>query len=493
MINRLHRTWLICLFFGYSIYIFVQGYYDTNGYLSSDSAHYLQLAQNMLNGNGMTTTDLVPQMSGYFATWPVGYPLLIAGVASISGMDVFWAAKLVNSLLFGLCLILLERLFGNRAGLVAFVFFISTATEIFAYTWSEVPFIFGLIWLVYGISRYMTMRRFIFAVQMLFAAVFLFMARYIGLIGACIIGLIGFYYLFKREWKAMLVCWVTGIIPILFAAVYLSKNYLETGQFTGMERIPRPETSSEFWRMLTDAMVAEFNLFSISKEQFFTASIVVLVGAIVLFIRPTFIKALFTVEQRRMLVPALFFFVSVIYFVAIVYMRWSSQFDPFNFRLLGPSTVMLWLAIVGWIAKLDGKSFRRWRNTVVLLFGCTFIMTILYDTYSLAISKADKYGATRADVLETFEQIPSGSIVALENIHARYLRTDLQYIKVYQLPYFKKKESVATFIERVTPNRAKGVYLQVRPLPATRYHQSFVNLMEENKDKQFVQLDKGDR
>ncbi|MBM7571357.1 hypothetical protein [Aquibacillus albus] len=485
----LSTSMLVLLFFIYSSYLFVQSYFDPEGYLTSDSAHYLQLAENFLAGDGMTTTDLIPGLSGYFATWPAGYPLMIAAVAWIPGIDVFWASKIVNCLMFALCLVLLDRLFGKRAPLVALVFFISTSTEVFAYSWSEVPFIFGLIWLVYAIERYVTTDRLVFVWHLLLAGLFLFLARYIGLIGAGIVGLVGFYFLSERQWKQMLLCWIAGSIPIVFAGVYLWKNYRETGQPTGMERIPRPETVQEFWEMFWRGFVAEFNVLTTSSVVFLSYSIVLLVASVLLFVRWRHVRALFSVDREEMLIPFLFFFVGGIYFVAVVYMRWSSQFDPFNFRLLGPATMMFWLGIASWIAQLDGSGWVRWRNALVLLFGVTFYVTVIYDSYNLMLSPSQNYKETREQVLETYEEIPEGSIVAFETVHARYLRTDLQYVKVHFQPYFKEKETVDEFLERVTPNHAAGVYVEVKPLSDVRFHESFVRLMEEHKGERFVRLE----
>lgn len=469
---------LVIIFIIFTSFIISQSILHPDGYITSDSAHYLQMSKNFLAGDGMSTVNFIPDMSTYQATWPVGYPVLIAGVSFVTGLSVFWASKVVNILVFALCLLLLQRLFKEKASIVAMVFFISTFTTDFAYTWSEVPFFLGLIWLVFGIVRYVETNRYRYAVHMSLAAMFLFFMRYIGLIGAGIVGLVGFYYLFRKKWREMLTCWIAGTIPILVAGLYLVKNYIETGLMTGMERIPRAESTPEFIRMVYRGIRGEINILSTSSQVYFTESLLLIVVAIVLFVRPKHIAALFQLPKEKLLLPGMFLFAGIVYTLAIVYMRWNSHFDPLNFRLLAPATLMFWLFIISWFAQLDKESWKRWRNSLLVMFSVALLMNVGYKTYTSALSPSADYQDTIAEVEAMYEEIPSGSIVAFENIHARYLRPDLQYVKVHFRPYFATKETVDEFLGRVTPNSAAGVFLQVKSISESRYHESFVELME---------------
>ena len=49
---------LIVLFILIVILIFLRSYFNPDGYLSPDSTHYLQMAQNLLNGKGFKIPDL---------------------------------------------------------------------------------------------------------------------------------------------------------------------------------------------------------------------------------------------------------------------------------------------------------------------------------------------------------------------------------------------------------------------------------------------------
>lgn len=485
------NLWLVIIFLVYSTYIVIQSQLDVNGFITSDSAHYLQLAQNLLNGDGMTTINLLPGTSTYFATWPIGYPALIALASLLTGLGLFWASKLVNIIFLGLCFVLMKRLFKQRALVVVMLLFISTFTEIFVYTWSEVPFLFGMLWLVFGLVRYIETNKNWYAVNMMCAALLLFFMRYIGLIGAGIIGLVGFYYLFRKQWKQMITCWIAGSIPMLIAGVYLVINHVKTGEFTGMERIPRMENTQEFFTMVWDGLVGEFNMLSTSNQDYLTASICLFLVALVLFIRPRHVKALFSIKDRQFLLPGMFLFVGFVYFVAIVAMRWSAYFDALNYRLLGPATFMVWLAFCSWIAQVKQVDWNRWKVFLTIVFGVAFLVNIVTSTYALVVDNSPNYQETVQEEKKAYEAIPSGSIVALENIHARYLRPDLQFVKIHFRPYFSEKETLDGFVERITPNAAPGVYLQVRPLFRFRYHLSLVDLMEDavDNDEEFVRID----
>ena len=475
----------------YCIYIIARSKWDMNGFVTSDSAHYLQLAQNLLNGNGLNTANYVEGMSTFFAVWPAGYPILIALISLITGTGVFWASKIVNMLCLALCFILLKKLFGNRAILATLLFSISSFCYLFIYTWSEVPFLLGMLWLVFGIKRYMESQLMRYILHMIIAALLMFFSRYIGIIGGGIIGLIGFYYLFRKEWKPMLTCWIAGSLSLIIAGVYLLINFMKTGLFTGMERIPRVESASQFMNMLRESLISEVNIFSVDLKASFIGMIVITIIAIVLFIRPRNIISLFKLRKDQYTGPVLFLLTGTIYMIAIVYMRWSAYFDTFNFRLLAPATFMFWLFIISWTTQLENRDWKRWRGAVGLILISAFIFNIGYITYTAKNENTPTYKETTRKVNATYEQIPKDSIVAFENFHARYLRPDIQFIKVYFRPYFGSVESVHQFKERITPNNAAAVFLQEKSLYGYQFDRSFVDLMEQamNEEKDFIKLD----
>lgn len=481
---------LFVVFLIYSVFIIYQSIYDENGFLTSDSAHYLQLAQNILNGDGLSTANYVEGMSTYFATWPVGYSLFIALIAFVSGLSVFWASKVVNILCLGFSFVLLKRLFHERAGAAIFAFTISTVTALFAYTWSEVPFLFGLLSLVFSLFRYIETEKKHYVVLMFLSAIFLFLMRYIGLIGGGIIGLIGFYYLFKKEWRQMFTLWITGSLVFVFAGLYLLINYINTGLATGMERIPPAESSTEFLIMLKESIMSELHLFSVQIGDSLLFPFVIVLGLLLLFIRPRHFRALFQIEKRLFLLPGLFLLVGFVYLVAIIYMRATAHFDALYFRLLGPATFMFILFLISWVIMLPKQYWRHWNILLTALLIVTLTFNLGFSLYETITKDKPTYKETVQTIEKQYEEVPQNSIVALENIHARYLRTDIQFIKVHFTPYFAEAEPVDDFLNRITPNSASGIYLQRKYLLNYGYDDSFIKLVEkaEKEKKLFIKL-----
>ena len=61
------------------------------GLVGYDSDYYLRQAAFFVEGRGLYSLgELEPEP---FTTWPLGYPLAIASAAKLTGLSVFWAAK----------------------------------------------------------------------------------------------------------------------------------------------------------------------------------------------------------------------------------------------------------------------------------------------------------------------------------------------------------------------------------------------------------------
>src|SRR5699024_7831621 len=157
-----------------------------------------------------------------------------------------------------------------------------------------------------------------------------------------------------------------------------------------------------------------------------TISIIVLLVALVLFVRPRHVKALFTIKKSEFLIPGMFLFVGVVYFTGFVYMRAIAYFDSFDFRLLAPATFMFALFLVSCVASLDKPARRHSKNFLILVFKVAFVNHIGMASYETRKSEESTDKETVLEVQQDSEAIPYGSIVGFQNIHARYLRLDLQ-------------------------------------------------------------------
>ncbi|HKY54508.1 MAG TPA: hypothetical protein VJM08_09390, partial [Anaerolineales bacterium] len=65
--------------------------------VAADSTKYLSVAQNLLAGKGLYDHLNLPLLS-----WPPLYPILLAGLSLLTGLDVFVAGWYFNVFLLGL-------------------------------------------------------------------------------------------------------------------------------------------------------------------------------------------------------------------------------------------------------------------------------------------------------------------------------------------------------------------------------------------------------
>jgi hypothetical protein len=77
--------------------------------LSTDGARYLSTAENIAAGHGIIDYLGLPLVN-----WPPLYPILLAGISLLTGLDVFIAAQVLNILVFG-AIIFLGGIFFERS------------------------------------------------------------------------------------------------------------------------------------------------------------------------------------------------------------------------------------------------------------------------------------------------------------------------------------------------------------------------------------------
>ena len=235
----------------------------SDGYLSPDSVNYLGLVENLRAGHGLVTANSgrVPLDHTPFAEWPVGYPLLIFAVGALTGLSSFAASKAVSVALFLASAALIARAFPSQDRVLACAMCFASTLEVFAYTWSEVPFTFLLIALAVLTARVLrdddgaeagTNALLLFA-----CGAGLFLSRYIGAFAVGHIGLLAVIKLWHRRPRyAVLLTAVDAALTVLISA-YLWHNAIETGYPTGMERPPATGTALELAIQLFAALMSE--------------------------------------------------------------------------------------------------------------------------------------------------------------------------------------------------------------------------------------------
>ena len=165
-------------------------------------------------------------------------------MSKLTGISVFWASKLVNIVLIAGILFVFLKLFGKFAYIYGFILLFGSYIEIYRYTWSEAPFIFGLVIFAAAISKLVidqpsTSNGWILSVLAIWlASLVMFFSRYIGAFSVGIVGILGLYFIFiKRNPKIGFALISASILNSIIVLAYLYNNGIKTGYSTGI-----PET-----------------------------------------------------------------------------------------------------------------------------------------------------------------------------------------------------------------------------------------------------------
>ena len=486
--------YLLLIFILMTFSVVMKSYFNYDGYLSPDSTHYLQLAQNLLEGKGyyVSAYGTTKCNREFFAIWPVGYPTFIFLIAKLTGLSVFWASKLLNVILIGIILGMFRALFRERAYIYGLILLFSSYIEIFSYTWSETVFITVLLW--FSLSVYLLIRThqktIMLYLSLMIASLMLFIVRYIGAFSFGFVGLLGLYYLLLKKEKLVGIVLVgIAVINISIMTLYLYHNYMQTGFPTGIRRVPSSETNLQLSIMLIKALIAEtlipitiihkkVKVFSVLVVQYFA------LGVLFWKYREEVRTEIFMPQRPTSPLPLVFVTIGLVYLFSIIVIRWIVQFDGYSYRLLAPGSFLLFISLIYFVQEKGTKEFIRAFNHFLLFFA---IVSYLYRVpYSVLVSS--RHNPTYYQHLNTlnskYKKIEKNSIVIYGSNHLNYLYTDMQIRK----PHSKEKWS--EFIERISFCGDRHIYLDVpkRGLPTQKMDKSVIDFIHKYPQDTLVKL-----
>lgn len=498
MNGKVALNFCVYILFVISIFIlFAKSLFLDSGYLSADSANYLSLSQNLVDGKGffVASDGRSGSDSTFFAVWPVGYPLLIASVSKLLGVSVFFASKVLNALFLLGSMLIISKVFYPNGVVLSCVLLFSASIEIHSHTWSEVPFIFFLVCLASVIGRIADdPRRISFYV---YIGVFLllsglFLSRYIGLFAvAPVIAAAAIFYC-KGQKKVGVILFITGAFAVLSAALYLLHNKYMTGYATGMPRIPAPESNIELFKALIIALMRELvppmtivpigRVGSPSGIAFILLSLTIyllIVREIVSSKRNTDIK--FNNHEQS------FFLIGAAYLAAVVYSRWTTQFDGFSFRLIHPGMLLVFIASFSYV-------IRRYQVESSSVSACLVALAFLSvlsqgsSTYR-DLTAVTYYSATEARKM-MYAHVPHGStVVSFGDIHLRYLRPDIHVASPKFRPYSFFDETWEEFLMALDWSRPVFVQVEERARVDGLFHESVREIIRRNEGRGIFALE----
>lgn len=382
---------LLALYLAICVTIILRAFADETGYRTLDSEYYLELAENLKEGNGFYTSDKCqipvgksPQNQVLFAAWPIGYPLMIAFTSAITGLEVFWASKLLNLFLLGLSFLLLRRINSKYAYLLSGAYCTYTMLAVYTYTWSEAPFNFGCLLLVFLLTQLHAGNHINRTIVLLFlTGVFLFLSRYIGFFSFGILALAAVYFWHRRQQGFSLKLFAAAFLLCFLAALYFCVNYYLTGSFSGGDRLANQEPVREFLIKQSCGIMNEFFLVrkhyaSGLPDLLFWVTIAAqgaAIGVIVFLLRDDWGNVYF--RDKDKVFPRVCFIVAGMYFIILFMLRAISPFDPLDFRLLSPSVLLTLIALLFYVSNLPTS--HKHKATIGAVVMCFFIFSLLMN------------------------------------------------------------------------------------------------------------------
>ncbi|MCL2717256.1 MAG: hypothetical protein FWE14_00525 [Lachnospiraceae bacterium] len=427
---------LVVILFCVTVSILSRSYFDLS-YISPDSAHYLRAAREILRGNGF---NVYPE---WFGIWPIGYPFLIAVVAFITRAEIYLASKILSVIIVWLIGIMLYKRFGKTAWLYAFVMLNVGFRYIFFYTWSETTFILGMFLFAFWTADIICEDtvRISHYIKLTLAALLLFLSRYIGAFALIIVGLLWLGNMYsalkfrdKTAWKRVIYLSLSGVAAGAFIITYLLINQKMTGYMTGLARVPAGQVRDlllELYRAQMIEMDYVFDtFFSIGSARLALLLWFIFIGFLIFSVTKN--KKNIIKRDKDVIIPIIFIIIGTVYWVAIVIMRLASDFDDFGFRLLFPSSFMLFIGFAGLLVqneKVKAFIIRYCGKFIPALCLMGFLLMILVITPRL--NGTSGYRQVKANVLATYAEIPDGSIVlGGDTVHLLFMRDNLDAMNI---------------------------------------------------------------
>lgn len=218
---------------------------------SPDSVAYLSVARHVAMGEGFVRYDGQP-----FTHWPPLFPLML-GLPGLLGIDPLIAGRFVNGAAFAVitslsCLILRERIgsqfllvIGSLAVLFAFPV-IRTSVYLMSEPWFMV-FVLGGLW---RLERYVESGRSSELVTAALLTALACLTRYAGItviLSGCLVLLAQGQVPWKHRFCRVVLFSVIGVAPL---AVWLVRNWVESGSFTGSRSPAETGTGEHLWTAL---------------------------------------------------------------------------------------------------------------------------------------------------------------------------------------------------------------------------------------------------
>jgi len=489
-LKKAYKNIIFLIFLIVSTLLLWSSYHERHGYAElTTSIEFLTIAKNILKGIGpyhiyLNLHDGGPMYSSYPQ---LGYSYAIAGIAFLSGLDVFWASKIVN-IIFLLIMIALLCKYHRNGRILSLALFFATYLLVYIHTWAETGAMLG--YLSYAIfsskiisNNNVNKKYFYYSALAIFFA-FLFRGQGLFLLLPHAVGFI--FLVIKR--RPLLHYFLSTLMLICLVGMYYINIYIHNPSKLlfniGIDNV------------LSSAILFKYLLFSLLVELIPITSIpypggihflLFLISALVAL---SIILILLFVKNLRIpcpmrdrnsddryddlyeaVWPKVFSVIGVSYLCVLIWYVWTHYCDPFGYRFLCLGTVLLWIAIIDLMLRIKTKGIRHFINTVLIVFVSLSICSALIFPACWRIYRGQNFFSEMDKIRKYVKKIPENAFVfSLESYDIRYMqyvRSDLLYLYVWDYGRFSQdiedklgpKPSLLKLIQNIKEKtNKKGIY-----------------------------------
>ena len=448
-----------------SVSILTNSFTDTNGFLTTDSTHFLKFAKNFnLNKSFYLYSWTNSGEINFFSMWPLGYPLLVSFLSSLTTLDVFWSSKLLNILCILTIFLIIYRKTPYGYSFIGFFFLAGSFLNIFSYTLTENLFIVGLISYAYSTHNITNSSGRINVILGFISFIIAFSSRYIG--GYLIIFNL---FLILRSLRSKSPNLKYFFILFTLCGIYMCSYLYMNKHFTGFFTYPHAyltyESSVDIILQFIKKIFEELNFIMasvrLSSYPFFSILSSVL-SATFIFLGIFYIRKTKVRETRMNQLGNNFIHLALFYLLIVLLWRLTIWFSPFSYRILFPSSILF---LIGFGYKILSRSNFSFPNIkgiyllLILLGSLSFGYNILYKQISFS---GITYSVNIENIKGKHISLKKGDGIIFGDRHLDYLRVDLVPLKPYYLPLFSKIETINDFNLRI--KKLDNKYIDIPPI-----------------------------
>ncbi|TRX57796.1 hypothetical protein FNH22_15425 [Fulvivirga sp. M361] len=313
------------------------------------------------------------------ANWPIGYSFLIHITSRTTGLSSLWASKLVNVIFLTLIFLLLYLWYNDNAWFVALTFVSYSSFEIFSHTWSEGPFLFFVILLAYLIYKQYDLpdssRNWVYLCSCLLA---LFLLRYAGLVFLLLIGGLAIYCFWKKDLKGVKQYLMALSVATILIGTYLIYNYNVSGAIFGAHNVRMSALGQVDFFMTYLNAIGFARIYVESKDIVYYGITAFQFVLIVLFFVLLYHEGRRSLSHKSRLLLNMAFF----YLLTISTLKLLIHAIDFDYRMMAPFSILLFLGVLTVIQKNESTSRINW----VLKSGF-----IVFAVFSIIINLPNRY------------------------------------------------------------------------------------------------------